>query len=477
MYENITRQLAESVNNIDYDQLPKEIVLKVKYVLLDSIGCALGGYITDRARIGMELIEEWGGKPQATIIGSHRTSCPLAAFCNSELMNALDYDHCGPLAGHVGPFVTPACLAIAERQHASGKDLILSVAIANEVGGRAMASVAQHKVLTDEPPYYKTHPRFSYSTSIFGGVAGGGKLLGFDVEHMTNGFGIAGASTPVPATMKWQYMYGPAIMSKYNAWTGWVAQLATVSVLAAEKGFTGDRTILDGEWGYWNIVGSPFFKADNLLKGLGEVWQVNEVQFKKHPTCYLYSAAIDGIRQLVIEHDIKPEDIEKIVVKGGPLMQMPNRSGIVVTNFADAQFFIRYNFALAVFYGDQPSPAWQMPSTFRDPRITDLVKKVELDVHPNFDEVATEKIKQGKIPVMLGAIVEIRAKGKDYTTEVSAPKGSKEDPFEEKDFIEKFRANASYSMLKTSKTEKVVEMVLHLDEIDDIGKVFELMAL
>lgn len=477
MFEDVTKQLSESVVNTTYQDLPPEAIEKIKLTVLDSIGCALGGYITDRARIVLEMIEEFGGNAQATLIGSYRTSCPLAAFGNSELMNALDYDYIGPLSGHVGPYVAPPCLTIAERAHASGKDLILALALANEIGGRAMSAFAQHKVPKDEPPYYETHPRFSYSSSIFGGVAGAGKLLGLSATQLANAFGIAGASTAVPATMKWQYMTGPAIMAKYNAWTGWIAQLATVAVLSAEKGFTGDTTILDGEWGYWKIVGSPFFKVENLLNGLGKEWHIGEVMFKLYPTCYIYHAGIEGINNLVKEHEIKPEHIEEIVVKGDPLMQTPNRMSTEVNSFADAQFFIRFNFALAPFYGDSPGPAWQMPGVFNDPRINALVNKIKLEVHPQFDDYVTETIKKGVVPILWSAIVEVAANGKRYTAEMKAPRGSKDYPATKEELVGKFKTNASYSLIKTSKAEEVIEMVDHLDEIDDVCKLFALLAL
>ena len=73
MYENVTQQPAEFTIAMKYGDLPEDVVEKTKLMLLDSIGCALGGYITDKYRIGMELIAEFGGHPQATIIGGPRT--------------------------------------------------------------------------------------------------------------------------------------------------------------------------------------------------------------------------------------------------------------------------------------------------------------------------------------------------------------------------------------------------------------------
>lgn len=475
-YENVTRRLADAVLETGYAQLPSETVEQVKHVLLDSIGCALAGAVTDRARIAMEMLEEFGGRGDAVLIGAGRTSCPQAAFGNSELMNALDYDIIGPISGHIAPYVIPPCLAIAQREHSSGKDLILALALAQEIGGRSMSAFAQHKIVKDEPPYYEEHPRFTYASSIFGGVAGAARLLGLDAAGLCNAFGIAGASSPVPATMKWQHMPGPAIMTKYNAWTGWTAQLATVSALAARRGFTGDTTILDGEFGYWNIVASPIFNVGNLLDGLGRDWHLDQVRYKLYPTCYIYHAGIQGISQLVREHHIDPADITEIVVRGDRLMQTPNRMGVEVNTFADAQFFIRFNYALAVFYGEKPSPAWQLPETFNEARIRALVPKVKLEEHPDFEDYVRSAIGSGTVPILWSSIVEIAARGERFSIEVPAPRGSKAFPATQEELVAKFRINASYSRIKTQKVDQIIDLILGLEKLEDVNALFDLLA-
>jgi len=477
MYENVTRDLATFITGVKYEDLPKDAVKKIKLILLDDIGNALGGHITDRARIAMELVNEMGGNPQASIIGSRLTSHVMASFVNSELINALDYDLIGPLGSHITPYVTSTPLAIAERECASGKDLILALALSHEIGGRILSSMAQHKMLTDEPPYYKESPRFSTSGAVFGAVAGAAKLLDFDIETLLNAFGVAGASTAVPGNIKWHHMTGPSIMCKYNCWSGWISQLATVSVLLAERGFTGDRTILDGEYGYWQMVGSPYFKVDNLLGRLGKAWHINEVRFKMYPTCAPYHTAIEGISNLVNENHIHPEDIESIVVKCDPIMMTPNRRHTEIKSFADMQFAVIPNLALAVFYGDKPSPAWQMPEIYNDPRIKAMVPKIKLELHPRIDELIAEQAKKGKLPIYMGNIVEITAKSKKFTTEVVSPKGAADRPVSQDELVEKFKVNASYSPLKSSKVEGLIGVLLRLDEVNDITEFCQMMTI
>jgi 2-methylcitrate dehydratase PrpD len=472
----VTEALVDSIIKIRFGDLSKEDINTIKLMLLDSVGCALGSYVSDRSKFAIELTKEFGGNSQATIIGSHLTSYALAAFANGELINSLDYEILGPLSGHICPYVTPSCLAIAEKVHASGKELIIAVALAHEIGGRILSSLAQHKILIDEPPYYEDAQRFSYAETIFGGVAGACKLLRLEPLKTLNALGIAGATTPVPAVMKWQYTSGPAIMVKYNAWSGWVSQLATVAALLAEKGLTGDTTILDGEWGFWKIVGSPFFNVENLLEGLGKVWHVKEIDFKPYPTCRLNHAGIEGINRIMQQHEVKPEEIEEITVRGDPLLKTPNRMNTEVESFVDLQFSNVNVFSLAAFYGNSPSPAWQMPVTYDNPRIKGLSKKVKIETHPRSENLITSRIRAGKLPVFWDTIVEITDRGgKKFTTEITTPKGTPDNPMTETELVEKFRNNASYSILASSRVEQIIEIMKCLEKVDDVTELTRLL--
>ncbi len=473
--KDVTERLADFTVNAKFDDLPPEAVSKVKQLLLDSVGCALGGYISDRGRLAVEFEEERGGNPQASIIGGHLTSCDLAAFVNGELINALDYDVTGPLTVHVYPYVAPPCLAIAEKVFASGKELILALALAQEIGGRLGSTLGQLREPKDEPPYYEHNPRFSYSPTVFGGAAGAGKLLRLDVNKMTNSFGIVGASCPVLGGWKWETITGPAIMVKYNAWTGWIAQLATVAALLAEKGFTGDTTILDGDCGFWRIVGSPFFKPEKLFDGLGRVWHIVESSPKLYPCCAVNHTGIQALHKIMREHDIKPEEVEEIVVKGDTVFQTPNRTGMKVTNFADMQFLNAYIFAVSVFYADLVGPAWQMPAIYNNPKVKALAERIKIENHPQHTEIMTAKIKSGKPHLFRDVIVEITARGEKFRAEEVCPRGDPGNPATESEILAKFRNNVSFSMLPSSRGEEIIETINKLEEVDDITKFTSLL--
>jgi 2-methylcitrate dehydratase PrpD len=172
-----TRWLANFAVEVRFGNLPAPLVREIKFLLLDHIGCALAGGGVDKGRIAVELAQSLGGAPDATIIGQKRkVAVTNAAFANGELFNSLDWD---PIP-HTLPCVIAGTLALAEQKQASGVDLIVAIAVAYEIASR-MAQVLPGD-LTPAP--------HGYGSSIFGAVAGAGRILQLDCDRMAHAFGI-----------------------------------------------------------------------------------------------------------------------------------------------------------------------------------------------------------------------------------------------------------------------------------------------
>jgi len=217
--------------------------------------------------------------------------------------------------------------------------------------------------------------------------------------------------------------------------------------------------------------------VENLLGGLGEVWHVLEASPKLYPSCGITHTSIQALHKITREYNIKPEEIEEIVIKGDPLFQTPNRMGVKVTNFADMQFLNAYIFAAAILYEDIAGPAWQMPAIYNRPELKALAKKVKIEEHPRTTELLTALIKSGKFPRFSDVIVEITAKGQKFTAEEVAPKGAPANPMTEVEILAKFRNNASFSMLTSSRVEEIIEMIGQMERLDDITKLTRLLTI
>ncbi len=128
-----TQKLCEFAVTTDFEQIPAHLVREAKLLLLDHIGCALAGKSVDKGRIAVELAQSLGGAADSTIIGAQgKVAVTNAAFANGELFNALDWD---PIP-HTLPCVIAGTLALAERERASGAELLAAIVVAYEIASR-----------------------------------------------------------------------------------------------------------------------------------------------------------------------------------------------------------------------------------------------------------------------------------------------------------------------------------------------------
>src|SRR5450631_2857528 len=83
-------QLAQLVHGIRYEDLPPEVVVAAKRLILDTLACAAGAYRSEPAAIVRKVVQQLGGNPQATTIGDGaKTSCALATLVNGTLIRYL----------------------------------------------------------------------------------------------------------------------------------------------------------------------------------------------------------------------------------------------------------------------------------------------------------------------------------------------------------------------------------------------------
>ena len=163
--EGTTQTLAEFAASVTFDDLPRQVVHQTKRLIFDSIGCALGGYSSEKGRIARSFVKSLGGTPEATIIGSgERTSTTNAAFVNANMGNAIDSDDT-ILMSHPAVPTIMAAMPVAEKKGASGEDFITAVAVGYDIAVRVGG--ASESWLKIEGGKMKTLPVHGYSWHVF----------------------------------------------------------------------------------------------------------------------------------------------------------------------------------------------------------------------------------------------------------------------------------------------------------------------
>jgi len=284
--DDLMRKLVDFVARAKFSDLPDKVIYETKRLLLDSIGCAIGGIRMERGKICVEMAKRLGGLSESTIPGtSAKVSCINAAFANGELISTLDYD--ALFGTHIPPFVIPAPLAIGEAISASGKDLILSTALGHEMARRLqMATPPPYRPEESGPEKGKVifAPVSGHGTAVFGAAVGAGKILNLNPEKMANAIGIAGYTGPPSTMRKWTDTV-PVRMTKYGP-PGFTAEAGLRAALLADMGYCGDTNIFEGEFGYWRFTGFQNWNKEIVTKGLGDKWVCTEISYKKYPCGY-----------------------------------------------------------------------------------------------------------------------------------------------------------------------------------------------
>jgi 2-methylcitrate dehydratase PrpD len=407
-----TRPLAEFALGTSFEALPPAVVQQAKRIFLDCVACALAATRTPIGEIVLAVGRELGGGADATIWGVERAPLTTATFVNAELTNALDLDEVLLNWGHIAPYVLPAAVTLAERERASGRELVRAMAVGYEIAARVGGGLSAVVLLRGQLPHLETDtpPSYGYGFAAFGAAAAAGVLLDLSIDRMLSALGIAGHGSQVPGCIKWSNT-PPVAMHKY-AMGGFIAQGGLVAALLARRGFTGDPAVLDGERGYWRFVGSDFWAPELVVDGLGTRWSILDVSFKPYACCRYIHHSMDLVARLVAEHRLEPSEIEAIDVRLFSRAAGASVFGIrQLRDHMDIQFSIPYAIAASAL-GLHRGARIQAPATLADPRLHELAKKVTVDVHPRVAEVRYEM--HGTRPVQavdrLPAAVRIRAR-------------------------------------------------------------------
>jgi 2-methylcitrate dehydratase PrpD len=458
--------LAQFTFETDFERLPAAVVEESKRLLVDSIGCALGGLSHPKGGIGVKYAGLQGpGAPgeQATILGTgDRVSAIAAAFANGELINALDFDAILP-PGHVSPYVIPCALAAAEAAQASGKNLLCAVAISHEMTNRIGKALDYLRDMKDGKP--TPPPVFGYSCTVFGAAAAVGKVRGHSLDTLVADLGIAGAMSPVNTQWSWS-VHTPTATVKYGL-AGAVTQSAMAAAYLAELGHSGDIQVLDdGEHGYRRLIGSARWNPERITPALGVEWYFpREQSYKPYPHCRILHAPLDVLRNIVETHDIQPAEIESIKAWVEGWVMKPLWTNRKIEHVTQAQFSMAHGLALGA-HRIPSGKRWQAPEVVFDPSVLALVDKVQYEVHPDYaGRLAGDAASRP-------ARIEVKARGRTFTGEAAYPKGSlSPDPgtkMTNDEISAKFVGNAE-GVLSPKAIDQALELLWNLERVDNVA--------
>lgn len=362
--EPASRVLARFVHDLGPRDVPADVEHEAVRAFADTLGCALAGVRSTASRIAAALARGERGHLEGTVVGAGPASLLPCVYANTVTANALDFEPVGP-EGHVTLVAIPIALAVAEALGASGAELVSALVAGIEVGGRIGAAVRRLDA-PDAPQLVAGNGH-----TVFAGAAVAGKLLGLGIEELQHALGIAGYSAAVPTLHKFMNAR-VAPMTKYDHLPV-TAQNSVQAALLAQRGFTGDPEVLDGDNGFWRFAGGNGYAPGAIRDGLGETWTVGQTQFKRYPANLYTQPAIELLRTLHAERGFSVESVEAVEIRAA----RPGRLELKAAADAPHEAWVSYAYTVAAGLCDiLPRQSWFDPASYGDEQLNELLRKI-----------------------------------------------------------------------------------------------------
>lgn len=445
----VTQELAQFAFRLRYEDLPKNVIERTKISLLDQLGVQLAcSSSLPWSKQIYKTVKELGGKPESTIVYyGDKTTAENAAFVNSAFNHGHELDDTHfPIPTHPGSVIIPASLAMGEKEKVSGKVLILAIVLGHEMMLRVGLGVARSLLWRG----HHTPP----AIGPFGAAVAVGKILQFDENQMTNALGVAGSFS---GGLLEYTRTGSSVKRIHSAIP---AQAGIRAALLVRNGITGPDSVLEGEKGFCKVF-SDKYCLERITENLGKTYCIMDVSIKRFDCCHFIHSPIEATQYLLKEHDIKPNDIHKVIVRTSE--QGKVHCGVIVEprDVLGAQFSFAYSLAQTVFRGGNRFKDYR-EEDLKAPDLIEFARRVEVEVDEEFEKL---------YPEVFGGEVEISLKnGKKYSKRIPYQKGHPKNPLSMDDIKNKFRGLANL-VLPHDQTEKIISLLEGLEQINDVSQI------
>jgi 2-methylcitrate dehydratase PrpD len=401
-----TKQLAEFVANLSYDDLPGEVVERIKFLIMDTVGISIRAMhdseSTPSLLAASYAMGYLGG--QSRVIGTPNKYTPAgAAMINGTLAHSLDFDDTHAAGSiHASAPIIPAALAAAEMVGADGKKVITAIAAGYEVQIRLSLSL-------NPSDHYQRGYHPSATCGTFGAAAAAGFIFGLSAKHIASAFGIAECQTS-----------GSMRFLADGAWTkrfqvGYSGHNGLVAATLAKEGFVGPMGSIEGKDGFLQSY-APSPDIARAAADLGRVWETMNIAVKPYPSCRYSHSAMGAIASMRTEHRIVFEEVEKVEVglphTGWRIIGEPDESKRRPTGAVDGQFSMPFCGAVVLREGTM---GWDDYSKHLNDNET-------LALAAKFSTV-TDAWAESEYPNNMAGIVRIKTSRGTFEDRVTIPKG------------------------------------------------------
>jgi 2-methylcitrate dehydratase PrpD len=455
--QEISDQLINKVLNTRFEDLNPKVVSNVKNRIIDAIGCAIAGANACGSPMAVDLVKEWGGAKESTIL-VHGVKAPAhnVAMANAIMTRSHDFEPCGPyfsgrlMAGHISGTTVPTALAMVEKTGGSGKDMITALVAGDDFAVRILAA-SDYSFITGWD--------CTGTVNAFGATAIAAKLMGLTKQQMSNALGIV--VNQLAGVI--QIVYDANHSFKLPQ--GLAARAGIMSAELAQHGYLGIKDFLSSYFTQYCRTNHP----ENAIKDLATEF-LSDCVTKPYPGCRVLGGSIDVSLDIAQHNDINVDDITEITVNIANI----NNLGQAWSTFMGKPFVaeeeaepqIRAVFSLVwvvanVMVRKSLRIEHLANDALCDPKVLELSKLVKLGDEPalNANQCAGIRVRMKN--------------GKEYTAFTDIARGDPiVHPVSKEELLDKFWNNIAFSKTITKKkAENALNMLENLEQVNNISSV------
>jgi 2-methylcitrate dehydratase PrpD len=453
-----TRAIAQFISKLRYDDIPNEVIERIKLLILDSLGCALYGSALEWSRILRATLAGLDVTKACRVWGTPELlSAPHAALVNGTLIQSFELDDVhrqGVL--HVGAVTLPPLLAVTElRPGLSGRDFLTSAVAGYEIGPRVGKCMG--------PQHIGQGWHSGATVGVFSAVSGAAAALRLSSEQAVHALGIAG--TQSSGLMAAQY---GAMVKRMHA--GRAAQSGLYGALLAQAGFTGIVDIFESPYGGFCSTFSRSndrFNLDELSWELGRAWETMRISLKFYSCVGSNHTTLDAIRNMQNKTPFGADDITSIVVHGSQVTVEHVGWPYKPQGLVSAQLNLPFCVATLLLEGDVFVDQFT-DAAVDDQRRIELSKKVSVLHDPAITARGANYRHMVRVEVHL-------KNGVSLEQTVEAARGSEISFASEAEIVQKFKKLATH-VVSDTRADEVVNVVLGAEKLARAEQIAQALA-
>jgi aconitate decarboxylase len=453
-----TRDIATFVSTLRFEEIPSEVIERIKLLILDSLGCALYSVDLEWSQILMRTLAQVDSTPACSVWGtSRRLSAPHAALVNGTLIQGFELDdvhRAGVL--HVGAVTLPSILAIAEiRPGLTGRDVLTAAVAGYEVGPRVGLCMG--------PEHIAQGWHSGATVGTFAAAAGAAHALGLSTDRTVHALGIAG--TQAAGLMAAQF---GSMVKRMHA--GRSSQSGLYGALLAAEGFTGIKDVFESPYGGFCTTfsrSSDRFNLEALTCGLGTRFETMEISLKFYSCVGSNHTTLDAIRSMRARHPFSPADVERIVVHGSRATVEHVGWPYVPDGITAAQLNLPFCVATLISAGEVFVDQFDTTQVV-DPGRMALAARVRVLEDPDITARGATHRHMVRVELLL-------KDGTTLTETVDAPRGSERQFAGEAEVVGKYETLAGKG-LSPAKAAALRDAVLEMDRLEDARHLLALLS-